>query len=143
MRRRPPLPILDSLADDLNLVRNDIARLIKMTKNDPEMRDNLAWALVEAAGVLIENDHTELAAELMKKAKQLKPDREIKSMASALAKQNKFVQSLDLFHDDPAIHPWVKEWVESAATAEPQEIRCKPSISIPRAVFSCVNRRTS
>jgi preprotein translocase subunit SecA len=109
---------LDLSEDDQELLRRNIARLVKLAKTDAVMQENVAWALMEIAEDLMEAERPELAMPLLTKAKQLNPAQEIKDMVNAATKQKKLLAVLKQLQDDPLIHPWLKEWLDQTIHAD-------------------------
>jgi preprotein translocase subunit SecA len=109
---------IDINEDDQELLRHDIAQLVKLAKADPDMQENVAWALVEIAKDLMDEDRPELAVSLLTKAKKLNPAQEIKDMASAANKQKKLLAVLEQLQSDPLIHPWLKNWLANTINAD-------------------------
>jgi curved DNA-binding protein CbpA len=103
---------IDISEDDQELLRRNIARLVKLAKTDTAMQENVAWALVEIAEDLMDDERPELAMPLLTKAKQLNPAQEIKDMASAATRQKKLFAVLKQLQADSLIHPWLKDWLD-------------------------------
>jgi preprotein translocase subunit SecA len=109
---------IDISEDDQELLRRDIAQLVKLAKTDAAMQENVAWALAKIANELMDDDRPELAMPLLEKAKKLNPAQEIKTMASAAAKQKKLLVALEQLQADPLIHPWLKDWLADTISAD-------------------------
>ena len=99
---------LDITEGNMDKLKSDIRRLEKLAENDQEMRENVAWSLVEIAE-RTKDDLPDFAAKLLEKAKKLDPTaNEIKKLYRKATSIQKICKSFEVLEKDVMIHPWIK-----------------------------------
>lgn len=110
---------LDAAEDNPEAFEEDVERLVRLTRKDKEMKDNVIWSLTEVAHFLLDERMPEYASKIFEKLRKLNPRKKnIREMHENAVRLERLHSEFDRLKSDRSIHKMLLDYIEGAIFSE-------------------------